>query len=763
MALSSAQRVALYRQCYHELDGRRAEEADPRAAAALEAEIRCLEELIVLATELGSKCLPRRDDPWAGQPQAKPRRRECVGAAAEAMPARDGLDLSLVTDLLMLSASSPWTVYVAERSQQWQVRYVSPSVRRILGWAPQDMVGAAAWAGCHLDDVPKLQQMLQAQDSCGGARPEQQNLCFRRLRKDGTYAAVQATGRALGSRWFAWVELATADDAGGLPPHSLLVLSPNEAEEDSDHEQAGLRQAASSPRSRSSYWPPRQASPPSTAVPSKPSDLVELQKRPSFRWGASSDVAEAAAPESMSRGALRSQAGACSIAIRHSDLGAMAMPDINSVRTPAPPPTKPAGKLVRTGGPMGLSSVASGGLTEWSEARTFHGCGEKVVAAGHEHGGTMSDGHISPDKGQLKRDLGRIEEQHLADCLEMAMGRAPSVSPDAKLCRGGGSGDLASCAKGIKACSISAGGPPEYASNEVMDVMYLEVPEKPSSAAALRAASKAAALEQGHAAADYRSPRQPKVTSDVSPPPHTQVAAPDGDGGGSQHAPLRKQDSLLVGQGQRASGNSPRPPSRDKDDSRGGYGEALAEKGGTAKRQLRPHGGGRLVGPSLQRHSLSQISEEQLRLIRDRKVLLVEDNVVNRTMGQRLLESLDCEVTVACNGLEALEILQAASGDADGASSPPQFDLVLMDLEMPVMDGRRAVASYRQWEEEHQEVERDTERRKQTLIFAITASATDGEMMKCAQSGFDEFVSKPLTAEKLCHRMEERSKRCQTA
>lgn len=76
------------------------------------------------------------------------------------------------------------------------------------------------------------------------------------------------------------------------------------------------------------------------------------------------------------------------------------------------------------------------------------------------------------------------------------------------------------------------------------------------------------------------------------------------------------------------------------------------------------------------------------------QVLLVEDDVVNRKIGQRLLQSLDCRVTVTCNGQEALDVLRAPSDseqELDGKVLPPQFDLVLMDLQMPVMDGTHAV------------------------------------------------------------------------
>lgn len=77
------------------------------------------------------------------------------------------------------------------------------------------------------------------------------------------------------------------------------------------------------------------------------------------------------------------------------------------------------------------------------------------------------------------------------------------------------------------------------------------------------------------------------------------------------------------------------------------------------------------------------------------QVLLAEDDAVNRKIGQRLLQTLECNVTVACNGQDALDVLRRAptEGEVVGENKElsPQFDLVLMDLQMPVMDGTHAV------------------------------------------------------------------------
>lgn len=77
------------------------------------------------------------------------------------------------------------------------------------------------------------------------------------------------------------------------------------------------------------------------------------------------------------------------------------------------------------------------------------------------------------------------------------------------------------------------------------------------------------------------------------------------------------------------------------------------------------------------------------------QVLLAEDDAVNRKVGQRLLRSINCDVTVVCNGQEALDVLRRVPAEKElvtvDKQLPPQFDLVLMDLQMPVMDGTHAV------------------------------------------------------------------------
>ncbi|UXI68100.1 ATP-binding protein [Tahibacter amnicola] len=106
-------------------------------------------------------------------------------------------------------------------------------------------------------------------------------------------------------------------------------------------------------------------------------------------------------------------------------------------------------------------------------------------------------------------------------------------------------------------------------------------------------------------------------------------------------------------------------------------------------------------------------------------VLLVEDNPVNRQVAQRILALLGLSLELAENGKEALEKLEAE-----------KFDLVLMDCQMPVMDGYTATRVRRG---------REAETRSARMpIIAMTANAMAGDREKCLAAGMDEYLSKPL-------------------
>ena len=117
-----------------------------------------------------------------------------------------------------------------------------------------------------------------------------------------------------------------------------------------------------------------------------------------------------------------------------------------------------------------------------------------------------------------------------------------------------------------------------------------------------------------------------------------------------------------------------------------------------------------------------------------RRVLVVEDNLVNQTLALRVLEKRGYEVTVAGDGQAALNELQKGT-----------FDVVLMDVEMPVMDGLQATAAIR---------EREKADGGHTPIIAMTAHALKGDAERFIAGGMDAYVSKPIRTGELFATME---------
>ncbi|NJK60592.1 MAG: response regulator, partial [Oscillatoriales cyanobacterium SM2_1_8] len=110
--------------------------------------------------------------------------------------------------------------------------------------------------------------------------------------------------------------------------------------------------------------------------------------------------------------------------------------------------------------------------------------------------------------------------------------------------------------------------------------------------------------------------------------------------------------------------------------------------------------------------------------------LLVEDNAVNQDGAMRLLGRLGCQATIANNGHEAIASVQA---------SP--FDLVLMDVQMPEMDGLTATQHIRQWEAQHS--------KPPVPIVAMTANAMAEDRERCLAVGMNDHIGKPVRLEDL--------------
>lgn len=116
---------------------------------------------------------------------------------------------------------------------------------------------------------------------------------------------------------------------------------------------------------------------------------------------------------------------------------------------------------------------------------------------------------------------------------------------------------------------------------------------------------------------------------------------------------------------------------------------------------------------------------------RELKILLAEDNLINQKLAIALLEKEGHHVTVAADGQQAVDLFKQSKG---------QFDVVLMDVQMPVMDGFTATKAIR-------EAEKLSD--KSTPIIALTAHAGTKDRHRCLASGMDEYLSKPIRAKDL--------------
>ncbi|NJN46985.1 MAG: response regulator [Candidatus Competibacteraceae bacterium] len=111
-------------------------------------------------------------------------------------------------------------------------------------------------------------------------------------------------------------------------------------------------------------------------------------------------------------------------------------------------------------------------------------------------------------------------------------------------------------------------------------------------------------------------------------------------------------------------------------------------------------------------------------------VLVAEDNPVNQTVVAEMLQELGCRVDIVANGSEAVEAIKQHS-----------YDLILMDVQMPELDGYQATA-----------IIRDQEKVADTApipIIAVTANALSGSQEECLAAGMNDYISKPFRQSQL--------------
>ncbi|OYT23688.1 MAG: hybrid sensor histidine kinase/response regulator, partial [Nitrospira sp. UW-LDO-02] len=115
----------------------------------------------------------------------------------------------------------------------------------------------------------------------------------------------------------------------------------------------------------------------------------------------------------------------------------------------------------------------------------------------------------------------------------------------------------------------------------------------------------------------------------------------------------------------------------------------------------------------------------------DAHILLAEDNPVNQDVASSMLEMLGCRITIAPNGRAAVE-----------AATTGRFDLILMDCQMPEMDGFTATAAIRRQEATASD-------RRHVPVIALTANAMEGDRARCLAAGMDDYLTKPFTVAQL--------------
>jgi CheY-like chemotaxis protein len=135
--------------------------------------------------------------------------------------------------------------------------------------------------------------------------------------------------------------------------------------------------------------------------------------------------------------------------------------------------------------------------------------------------------------------------------------------------------------------------------------------------------------------------------------------------------------------------------------------------------------------PSLSEELAAAGESDEAPVVRPGRVLVVEDNEVNALVVRGMLEQMGVNAELAIDGQKALARMGQTA-----------YDLVLMDCQMPVLDGWEATRIWRARETRLRQNQR-------TPIVALTASAAAGERERCLEAGMDDYLSKPFTREAL--------------
>ncbi len=119
---------------------------------------------------------------------------------------------------------------------------------------------------------------------------------------------------------------------------------------------------------------------------------------------------------------------------------------------------------------------------------------------------------------------------------------------------------------------------------------------------------------------------------------------------------------------------------------------------------------------------INEETNDSPKLINNKKILLVEDNIINQKIANRMLEKLNAKVQIAENGQEAIDLI---------GNDSSKYDIILMDIQMPVLNGLDATRELRK-------------RKVSTVIIAMTANAMKGDKEICLNAGMNDYIGKPV-------------------
>jgi len=138
-------------------------------------------------------------------------------------------------------------------------------------------------------------------------------------------------------------------------------------------------------------------------------------------------------------------------------------------------------------------------------------------------------------------------------------------------------------------------------------------------------------------------------------------------------------------------------------------------------------------GRDIAKEQEQELTERELMAVNNNSILLVEDNVTNQILAREILESYDYEVDIAEDGIEALDKVESK-----------QYDCVLMDIQLPVLDGYEATRKIR-----------DELKLADLPIIALTASVMDKHYEKAKEAGMDDLIAKPIDIESMLTKIKE--------